>query len=98
LLVFLVSASGLYAQYPSFTLTSEDPPNPVKGNPGDIVTFVLKGTTPGYYWGAVQVDFTQGVQQVISVEEDYRNWWNGMGLWWTTASGGPLNLNVSCNK
>jgi len=93
ILLIVLSQSSVFAQAPDFTLTAEDGTNTIKGNPGDIVTLVLKGEegqTPGYYWGAVQVDFTQGVQEVISVEEDYRNWWNGMGLWWTTASGEPL--------
>src|SRR3989339_360314 len=44
-----------------FILTAEDGTNTVKGNPGDIVTLVLKGEPDGYNWGAVQVDFTQGV-------------------------------------
>ncbi|HLD36506.1 MAG TPA: fibronectin type III domain-containing protein [Planctomycetota bacterium] len=74
-----------------FILTAEDGTNTVKGNPGDIVTLVLKGEPDGYNWGAVQVDFTQGVEQVISVEEDYRNWWDGMGLWWTLESSYPSN-------
>ncbi|MEW6026192.1 MAG: RHS repeat-associated core domain-containing protein [Planctomycetota bacterium] len=89
-LILFISVSGAYAQQaPSFTITAEDGSNTIKGNHGDIVTVVLKGTTPGYNWGAVQVDFTQGVQEVISVEEYYRGWYDGMGLWWTTASADP---------
>jgi len=59
--------------------------NALRANTGDTVYVELQGNVPpGYYWGNVLV--TAEGANIISIEESYDNWDNGMGLWWTEAS------------
>ncbi|HLD36295.1 MAG TPA: VCBS repeat-containing protein [Planctomycetota bacterium] len=54
----------------------------------DICYVELRGNVPaGYYWGAVKV--TTADADIISIEESYDWWYNGIGLWWSTASADP---------
>ncbi|MEW6027373.1 MAG: hypothetical protein AB1599_08785 [Planctomycetota bacterium] len=60
----------------------------LKGNIGDVVYVELRGEVlPDYYWGAVLAKVTGA--DIVSLEESYDWWWNGMGFWWTTASADP---------
>ena len=61
----------------------------LKVNPDDICYVELRGhVPPGYYWGAVKI--TTADADIISIEESYDYWYNGISLWWTTASSNPL--------
>ncbi len=106
LLVVIISnflvPSNVLAQSPNyFTVVPLDEfgqvTDTLKANQGDIVYVELQGNVlPGYYWGAVMV--TTEDADIISIEESYDYWYNGMGLWWTDASadltrgGGRLSL------
>ncbi|MBI5779948.1 MAG: hypothetical protein HZA49_10925, partial [Planctomycetes bacterium] len=91
-LLFL-SASGLYAQAPNFTAVALDEfgqvTDTLRANQDDIVYVELQGDVlPGYYWGAIKV--TTEDADIISIEESYDRWYNGISLWWSSASANPL--------
>ncbi|MBI5779852.1 MAG: hypothetical protein HZA49_10440, partial [Planctomycetes bacterium] len=85
--------SEVIAQTPDFTAVALDEfgqvTDTLRANQDDIVYVELQGDVlPGYYWGAVKV--TTEDADIISIEESYDNWYNGISLWWSSASANPL--------
>ncbi|MBI5779228.1 MAG: hypothetical protein HZA49_07215, partial [Planctomycetes bacterium] len=92
-LLTIILQSNAYAQTPDFTAVALDEfgqvTDTLRANQDDIVYVELQGDVlPGYYWGAIKV--TTEDADIISIEESYDNWYNGISLWWSSASANPL--------
>lgn len=83
----IITTSAVNPDLP-FTVVALDefyrPTDTIKANVNDVVYIELQGVTAGYYNGAILVQTTGA--DIISIEESYDYWWNGIGLWWTPTS------------